>query len=123
MTSQAKTIIAVLAGGAVVLAVLFAVAAAGAWGDGMHGDDGDAYMGTMGAMGDMDSGDMMAHMQGMMDDETFAQMQEHMANHESMPMASGMSTDGVMHQMMDGMMDHMMPGRGGNHHRSATPTP
>lgn len=123
MTSQAKTIIAVLAGGVVVLAVLFAVAAGGAWGDGMHDDDGDSYTGMMGAMGDMDSGDMMAHMRGMMDEETFAQMQEHMAVHKSMPMTSGMSTDEMMHQMMDGMMDHAMDGRDGDHHATATPSP
>lgn len=123
MTSQTKAIMTVLAGGVVILAILFAVAAVDAWGGDMHNDDGDSYMGMMGAMGEMDSGDMMTHMRDMMDDETFAQMQEHMATHESMPMTSGMSTDGMMHQMMDGMMDHMMDGRGEAHHSSATPTP
>lgn len=123
MTRQAKTVIALLAGGVVVLAVLFAVVAVDAWGGDMHDDSSDSYMGMMGAMGDMDSGDMMTHMRDMMDDETFAQMQEHMADHESMPMPSGMSTDGMMHQMMDGMMDHMMSGRSGDHHGRVTPTP
>ena len=121
MTSQAKAIVAILAGGVVVLAVLFAVAAVDAWGGNMHDDDNDTYMGLMGSMGDMDSGDMMTHMREMMDDETFSQMQEHMADHDSMPMTSGMSTDGMMHQMMDGMMDHMMQGRGGDHHATTTP--
>ena len=123
MTSQAKTVMAILAGGVVVLAVLFAAVAAGAWGDDMHDDDGDSYTGMMGAMGDMDSGDMMAHMRDMMGDEAFAQMQEHMADHESMPMTENEDVDGTMHEMMDGMMDHMMDGRDGDHHAAATPSP
>lgn len=70
-------------------------------------------------MGDMDSGDMMTHTRDTMDDETFVQTLEHMANHESMPMASGMDADGMIRQMMD----HMMVGRGGDRHGNATPTP
>jgi hypothetical protein len=64
----------------------------------------------------------MARMQDMMDGDMFADMQEHMADHESMPMTGGMDVDAMMHQMMDGMMDHMMSGMGGNHHAAGIPT-
>ncbi|HUF52763.1 MAG TPA: hypothetical protein VMR52_03175 [Dehalococcoidia bacterium] len=112
MTTQAKTAIAVLAAAVVVLAVLFSIAAVDAWGGSMHDDDSDPYMGMMGAMDDMDSGDMTRHMQRMMDEETFALMQEHMADHESMPMSGDWDVDAMMHQMID----HMMQERDGDHH-------
>jgi hypothetical protein len=124
MNSQARVVVGALSVSVIVLLVAFAFIMADGM-DGDHHDDGDAYGGMMGAMGDMDSDDMRAHMQEMMDDGTFARMQEHMANHESMPMTGNMDIDQMMHQMMDGMMDHMMsdPDRHGSHHPSATTSP
>lgn len=124
MNSQTRVLVGALSVAVILLFIALAFSMADGM-DGDHHDDGDAYGGMMGAMGDMDSADMMAHMQDMMDDGTFARMQEHMASNESTPMTRNMDIDQMMHQMMDGMMDHMMPDANlhGAHHPSVAASP
>lgn len=126
MTSQAKLVVATMGIGFVVLTIALFVSMAS--GDGHHNDQGDGYMDMMGAMGDMDSADMLAHMREVMGDEAFAKMEQHMTDHRLMPMTGNEDMDAMMHQMMDGMMDHMKGGETGSsgphgdHHPTITPT-
>lgn len=124
-------------GAAIGLAAAVALVAAIVWA--ADGDDGDWFAGQgmsrndhvagmMGSMADMDNERMLEHMQQVLGDEAYVQMLEHMTDHRSTPMMGGESIDAMMHQMMDGMMDHMyqsdpegMPNRHGDHHQNAMP--
>jgi hypothetical protein len=66
------------------------------------------YMGMMDAMGRMDSDDMLERMQSILGTEGYDAMLAHMAEHRSgTAMAPGAGMDGMMHTMMEGMMDQM----------------
>jgi hypothetical protein len=66
------------------------------------------YMRMMDAMGRMDSDDMLSQMQSILGPEGYQTMLSHMAEHRAGMMTStGDSIDGMMHMMMDGMMNQM----------------
>ena len=112
----------IVAGLAVVIAVLVVSVTAFV---AMNGDDDDHmgridndYMGMMGAMGRMDSDDMLERMRSILGEQDYQQMLAHMAAHRAGgAMRDDAGIDGMMHRMMDGMMqqmpadsDHIMPG-------------
>ncbi len=55
----------------------------------------------------MPTEERVARMREVLGDEAFAQMQEHIAQHQSGQGMMGTNVDGMMHQMMDGMMGQM----------------
>ena len=69
---------------------------------------GSGYAGMMQAMGGMNSDAMLARMREVLGEDGYARMQEHMQQHQSgQGMMGDPSLDGMMHQMMDGMMSQM----------------
>jgi hypothetical protein len=78
---------------------------------------GSGYTGMLDAMGHMDADAMHARMRAVLGEGGYAQMLQHMADHQAGEGAVGPGMDGMMHQMMDGMMGHM--GMFG----TSTPTP
>ena len=104
-----------LVGGLVAAIAVLTVALGVALIDG-HDDDGmmmggrgnDNYMGMMQAMGRMESDQMLQMMRSVLGEEAFKRMQQHMAEHRGgMPSIYDNSPGGMMHQMMDGMMQRM----------------
>lgn len=133
MTTQARMIIGVLGALAVVLAVTLGVAIAIDDDDTTAGrghiDGDDSYAGMMQSMGDMDSDAMLDHMREVLGEDGFQRMTLHLSEHRAGgPMTGDSDVDGMMHQMMDGMMQHMpaerdniMPPRRDQHHETPTP--
>ena len=138
MNTQARIIIGVLGALAVALAVTLGVVIAVDDDDMMAGqghiDGDDHFQGMMGAMGSMDSDDMLEHMRQVLGEDGYQRMLNHMADHrDGEQMAGNSDIDEMMHQMMDGMMQHMPadannimpPGRDDHHGTPAarrTPT-
>ena len=115
MTTPAKLIIAGLAATVLLLLATLAVVA-------MDGDDGaehmgagsDNYHGMMQAMGNMNSDQMLAMMRSILTEEGYKTMQQHMADHRNgMQSMYDNTPGGMMHQMMDGMMQRMPDDRNG----------
>ena len=74
----------------------------------------NSYQGMMQAMGRMDSDAMLQRMQQVLSPEDYQLMAQHMAAHRAggaMPMDP--RVDGIMHRMMDGMLQQMPDNRGG----------
>jgi len=117
MNTQAKILIAGLAASVAGLALALGVVLA--TGDGSELHHAGPYGDMMGAMGNMDPESMLEQMREVAGDESYGQMLAHMAQHGSGTQAGAMpGIDGMMHRMMDGMMQRMpmdsrdlMPGR------------
>lgn len=135
MNTQAKLIIAVLGALGVALAVTLGVVIATDDDDMMsgqgHRDGDDHFQGMMGAMGSMDSDDMLEHMRQVLGEDGYQRMLNHMADHrDGGPMTGDTDVDEMMHQMMDGMMQHMpadqndiMPPGRDEHHETPSAAP
>lgn len=66
------------------------------------------YMAMMDAMGRMDSDDMLGRMEGILGQERYQAMVTHMVEHrQGTATTPGSGIDGMMHMMMDGMMNQM----------------
>ena len=113
-TQQLRIIAATLAVVAIGLAISLGVVVArddddnsGSMGMGT-GPSGDSFMDVMMSMGAQDSDAMLAHMEEILGEEGFGRMMQHLQNHrEGGPMTGDVEVDAMMHQMMDGMMQHM----------------
>lgn len=117
MNTQAKVIVAVLIAAVVGLGITVGVMAAGDNDGGGHMgrqmDSGDGYGGMMSAMGEGDSEAMLKHMREVLGEEGYQRMQDHLRDHrDGGPMTGNTGIDGMMHQMMDGMMQRMPMDRG-----------
>ncbi len=117
MTRRAVAATAILGVSTVALAVALGVVLA--TGDDSSNDDahvsGNGYAGMMGAMAGMDSDAMLERMREVLGDAGYAAMLQHMADHRdgtAGSMAPGI--DGMMHEMMDGMMSMMPADRAGH---------
>jgi hypothetical protein len=110
MTKQAKITIGGLLTAIFILVIALGVSLATRH-DGASnnmGGSSDNYMGMMQAMGNMDSDAMLGQMKAILGDNGYQQLQQHMASHRNgIADANGSGTDGMMHQMMDGMMQRM----------------
>ena len=114
MNTQARLIVGVLVAAVVGLAITVGVMAAG--GDDhdvstttnhMMGND-NGYQGMMGAMGSMDYDDMLKHMREVLGEDGYQRMLAHLADHRSgTPMTGNTAVDGMMHTMMDGIMQRV----------------
>lgn len=72
------------------------------------GVDGSPYIGMAQAMGSMDSDAMLARMREVLGEEAYQQMMQHLREHRSgAMMGSYAGVDGMMHQLMDGIMQQM----------------
>lgn len=128
MPQRAHVIITVLGTAVIILATALLLVWQGRVGPtGMPGRMGAAngYQGMMQAMGRMDSEVMLQRMQQVLSPEDYQRMLQHMAAHRSggmMPMDS--QIDGMMHRMMDGMLQQMPDSHGRMPLQpSATPAP
>lgn len=107
MNQKAPWIVAGLSVVIAVLVVSIAVIAATSDDDHMGRVNND-YMGMMGAMGRMDSDDMLARMHSILGEQDYQQMLAHMAAHRAGgAMGDDAGINGMMHRMMDGMMQQM----------------
>ena len=133
MNTQARMIIGVLGAIVVTLAVSLGVVIAMDDDDDIvagrgHMDGDDSYAGMMRSMGDLDSDAMLDHMREVLGTDGFQQMTEHLSDHRSGgPITGDPNVDQMMHQMMDGMMQHMpqddvdiLPGRDEHHETPGT---
>ncbi len=111
MNTQAKIIIGVLVAAVVALAVTLGTVVAMDDDDNMvagHMNADDSYAGMMESMGGMDSDAMLDHMRDVLGAAGFQRMMDHMSDHRNGgPMTGNAGIDEMMHQMMDGMMQHM----------------
>lgn len=124
MTRQAAIVIGALAVLVAALAVTLGVVlatddddgmSAGDMTGGMGGMDGnDAFMGMMMSMGSGDSDQMLAQMKEILGEDRFNSMMQHFQDHQNGMMTGDFQIDGMMHQMMDGMMQDMPRDSGGN---------
>jgi hypothetical protein len=108
MKSGGNVILVVLSAVEVALAV--GLVAALAWDhdpDHMNARSND-YMRMMDAMGRMDSDETLDRMQAILGEDRYQEMLAHMAEHRrGTATAPGGGIDGMMHMMMDGMMNQM----------------
>jgi len=115
MSRYAIAAVTVLGLATVVLAVtLGIVLATDDNGDPVAHPMGEGYAGMMGAMATMDSDEMLERMREVLGEDGYEAMPAHMQEHQAGtagPMAPGV--DGMMHQMMDGMMSMLSPDSGG----------
>lgn len=109
MTRNVRLIIGTLIVAIIALAVALGMSLANRDDMNSNGNmmSGSGYSGMMHAVGAMNGTDMLARMREVLGDEAFAQMQEHIAQHQSGQGMMGTNVDGMMHQMMDGMMSQM----------------
>lgn len=115
MNTQAKVLIGILVAALIGLGAALGVVLATGDGEGdnvidsmMNGNDG--FAGMMGAMSSGDSDAMLAHMRDVLGEEGYQRMLTHLADHrDGAPMTGDPDVDDMMHQMMDGMMQHMPP--------------
>jgi hypothetical protein len=107
LTSQTKIIIGGLLGAVAILSVALGVVLIN--GDDHHVNAGnDGYMGMMQAMGRMDSEQMLSMMRSVLGNESYQRMVDHIAEHRNGTQSTyDNSPSGMMHQMMDGMMQRM----------------
>ena len=116
MSRISIAVISILAVSTVGLAVALGVVLASD-DDGRDNDHRMAagYAGMMGAMEMMDSEAMLERMREILGEERYAAVLEHMQAHRNgTAEAHPSGVDGMMHEMMDGMMS-MMPPDGGGH--------
>jgi len=113
VTREAKAVIAVL--GALVVVLLVALLAAAD--DDMpirRGADPEGrYAGMLRAMGNRDTDGMLERMREVLGDDAFQRMLDHFAEHRRGSSPGDPRIDSLMHQIMDGLMEQMPPGRGG----------
>lgn len=108
MTTQVKLIIGGLVAAVAVLSVALGVALMDGRDDDHMGRGNDSYMGMMQAMGRMDSEQMLSMMRSVLGEDGYQRMVQHMAEHRNGMQSMYDSTPGgMMHQMMDGMMQRM----------------
>ncbi len=134
MNAQAKFIIAGLLAAVVGLGVALGVVLASG-GDGgartthgiMNGNDG--FAGMMRAMDMMDSDSMLSYMRAVLGEAGYQRMLAHFREHQNgTATTNDSSIGGLMHQMMDGILQHMptdsnglMPGQQNTHHQTPGP--
>lgn len=111
MNAQARMIIGVLGALVIALAVTLGVVLAMDE-DGTsaraHMDGDDSFVGMMQSMGALDSEAMLDHMSDVLGPDGFQRMQDHLSEHRTGgSMTRDSDVDQMMHQMMDGMMQHM----------------
>lgn len=116
MSRSAIAAITILGVATVTLAVALGVVLASDE-DGAGGNHpmGDGYAGMMGAMATMDSDEMLERMREVLGEDGYEAMLAHMQEHQAGsagPMAPGV--DGMMHEMMDGMMSMLSPDSAGH---------
>jgi len=76
---------------------------------------GAGYPGMMRAIGTMDASAMLERMREVLGDEGYQAMLDHMQDHrDGTAGATPPGIDGMMHQMMDGMMSSMSPDASGH---------
>jgi len=134
MNTQTKVVISILTAVVVALGVTLGVVLANGDGDGGGASQGmmdsdDSFTGMMGAMGSMDSDAMLSHMRDALGEDGFQRMLAHFQEHrDGGPMTGDAEVDDMMHQMMDGMMQHMpadsdniFPPGNDQHHETPTP--
>lgn len=135
MTAQTKIIVGGLLAAVVALGAVLGVVLATDDGNGdgssmPHAmDQDDSFMGMMAAMGNLDSDAMLTHMRDVLGEDGYERMLDHFRDHRDRGrMAGDAQVDDMMHQMMDGMMQHM-PADGdgilppGNDEHHETPGP
>jgi hypothetical protein len=134
MNTQARIFIGGLLVAVMALGVVLGIVLATDDGDGNGTtspdvtDNGDGFMGMMAAMATMDSDAMLQRMHDVLGEEGYQRMLTHFRDHQNGTATTPDSAiDQMMHQMMDGMMQHMpmdsggmMPGTPGM--RRQTPT-
>jgi hypothetical protein len=120
MNGQARIFIGGLLVAVVTLGVVLGVVLATDDGDGNGNasthimDNGDSFTGMMGAMGSMDSNAMLSHMRDVLGEDGYQRMLDHFREHKNGGQMTGdAEVDQMMHQMMDGMMQHMPMDSGG----------
>jgi hypothetical protein len=108
MTTRVKAIIGVLSAAVIVLTVALGFVLMDGHDDEHMGRSNDGYHGMMQAMGNMNTDQMLSMMRSILGEEGFKAMQQHMAEHRNgmQSMYDG-TPGGMMHQMMDGMMQRM----------------
>ena len=109
MTTLAKLVIGGLVAAVAILSVALGVALIDGHDDDHYmGSGNDSYMGMMQAMGRMDSEQMLSMMRSILGEEGYQRMVQHMAEHRNGVQATyDNSPGGMMHQMMDGMLQRM----------------
>jgi hypothetical protein len=120
MNTQARIFIGGLLAAVVALGVVLGVVLATDDGDG-NGNisphataNGDSFMGMMNAMGTMDSDSMLTNMRDVLGEEAYQRMLDHFREHQNGTATTpDPAIDQMMHQMMDGMMQHMPMDSGG----------
>lgn len=135
MTAQTRIFVGGLLVAVVALGVVLGVVLATDDGNGSsmpHAmDQDDSFMGMMAAMGTMDSDAMLQHMRDVLGEDGYQRMLDHLAKHQAGgPMTGDAEVDDMMHQMMDGMMQHMpadsdniLPPGNDAHHETPGMTP
>ena len=109
MTTQVKVMISGLIAAVAILSVALGVALMNGRDDDDHmGRSNDGYMGMMQAMGRMDSEQMLSMMRSVLGEDGYQRMVQHMAEHRNgMQSMYDNTPGGMMHQMMDGMMQRL----------------
>lgn len=137
MNTTAKAVIGLLATAVIALGITLGVVIASDNGDGdgvtmmdrdgmMNG--GDSFMGMMTSMGSGDSEQMLRHMRDILGEDGYERMMGHFQDHGEGMMTGDGALDGMMHRMMDGMMQHLsddggdaLPPGTDAHHETPTP--
>ncbi len=136
MNVRTRVVTAGLLAAVVGLGVALGVVLASGGGDGsttttngmMNGNDG--YAGMMRSMDMMDSDSMLSHMRDVLREAGYQRMLTHFRDHQNGTASTPDSAiDQMMHQMMDGMLQHMpmdsggmMPGAGGAQRQTPNPS-
>ena len=133
MNTQARILVGALLAAVVALGIVLGVVLATDDEDGSsmpHAmDQDDSFMGMMVAMGSMDSDAMLQHMRDVLGEGSYQRMLAHFRDHrDGGQMTTDPEVDDMMHQMMDGMMQHMPADNGnifppGNDQHHETPEP
>ncbi len=134
MNAQAKFIMGGLLAAVIGLGVALGVVLASG-GDGgarttngiMNGNDG--FAGMMQAMDTMNADSMLSYMRAVLGGAGYRCMLAHFREHRSgTATTNDPAIDGMMHEMMDGMLQHMpmdsgdmMPGQQNTHHQTPGP--
>jgi hypothetical protein len=115
MNTQARIVIGALLAAVVALAVVLGIVLATDEGDGngtssprVTDNGNDGFVGMMRAMDMMDSDSMLSHMRDVLGEAGYQRMLAHFRDHQNGgPMTGNAEVDSMMHQMMDGMLQHM----------------
>ena len=133
MNAQARVFIGALLVGVIGLGVALGVVLASG-GDSTAtpsrtADGNDSFAGMMQAMDMMDSNSMLTYMRAMLGDTGYQRMLAHFREHQNgTATTTDSSIDGMMHQMMDGILQRMpmdsggmMPGQRNTHDQTPGP--